>query len=87
MTLCFTAFSNNNFAGHVKCNMNFQKSLELKWLVGLKLIQLEQQKTTSFHYFNKKFKTNTLQGHKRYMKIFELEMNNLRVQILAAKMT
>ena len=29
----------------LKCNMNFQKSLELRWLVGLKLIQLEQQKT------------------------------------------
>ena len=43
--------------------------------------------TTSFHYFSKKFKTNTLQGHKRYIKLFELEINNLRVQILAAKMT
>ena len=43
--------------------------------------------TTSFHYFSKKFKGNTLQGHKRYIKIFELERNNLRVQILAAKMT
>ena len=27
-----------------------------------------------------------MQGHKRYIKIFELEINNLRVQILAAKM-
>ena len=35
--------------------------------------------TTSFHYFSKKFKTNTLQGHKRYIKLFELEINNLRV--------
>ena len=43
--------------------------------------------TTSFHYFSKKIKTNTLQGHKRYIKLFELEINNLRVQILAAKMT
>ena len=43
--------------------------------------------TTSSHYFSQKFKTNTLQGHKRYMKIFELEINNLRIQILAAKTT
>ena len=43
--------------------------------------------TTSFHYFSKKFKTNTLQGQKRYIKLFELEINNLSVQILAAKMT
>ena len=43
--------------------------------------------TTSFHYFSKKFKTCTLQGYKRYIKLFELEINNLRVQILAAKMT
>ena len=56
----------------------------LRWLVGLKLTQVEQQKT---HYFSKKFKTNTLQGHKRYIKLFELEINNLHVQILAAKMT
>ena len=42
---------------------------------------------TSFHYFSKKFKTNNLEGHKRYMKIFEVEINNLRVQILATKMT
>ena len=41
--------------------------------------------TTSSHYFSKKFKTNTLQGHKRYMKIFELEINNLRIPVLAAK--
>ena len=43
--------------------------------------------TTSFHCFSKNFKTNTLQGHKKYIKLFELEINNLRVQILAAKMT
>ena len=43
--------------------------------------------TTSSHYFSKKIKTNTLQGHKRYMRIFELEINNLRIQILAVKMT
>ena len=62
--------------------------VSLRWLVGLKLIQLKQQKkTTSFHYFSKKFKTNTMQGHKRYLKIFELEINNLPVEILAAKMT
>ena len=61
----------------------------LRWLEGLKLIQLIKQKknTTSFYYFSKKFKGNTLQGHKRYIKIFELERNNLCVQILAAKMT
>ena len=41
--------------------------------------------TTSSDYFSKKFKANTLQGRKRYMKIFELEINNLR--ILAAKIT
>ena len=43
--------------------------------------------TTSFHYFSNKLKTNTLQGHKMYIKLFELEVNNLRVQILATKMT
>ena len=43
--------------------------------------------TISFHYFSKKIKANTLQGHKRYIKLFKLEINNLRVQILAAKMT
>ena len=43
--------------------------------------------TTSFHYFGKKFKTNTLRDHKRHIKHFELEINNLRVQILAARMT
>ena len=60
----------------------------LRWLVGLKLIQLEQQKTQlPFIILAKKFKTNTMQGHKRYIKIFELETNNLRAQILAAKMT
>ena len=57
----------------------------LTWLLGLKLIQLEQQKTTSFHYFNEKIKTNALQSHKKYKKIFELEKNNLSVKILAAK--
>ena len=44
-------------------------------------------KDTSFHYFSKKFKTNTLQCHKMYIKIFELEINNLCIKILAAKMT
>ena len=43
--------------------------------------------TTSFHYFSKKFKTHTLQGRARYIKFFELEINNLHVQILAAKIT
>ena len=58
----------------------------LRWLVELKLIQLEQQKTTSSQRFSKNFKTNILQSYKRYMKIFELEINNLRIKILAAKM-
>ena len=30
--------------------------------------------TISFHYFSKGFKTNTLQVHKRYIKISELEI-------------
>ena len=30
--------------------------------------------TTSSHYFSEKFKTNTLQGLKRYIKTFELEI-------------
>ena len=33
--------------------------------------------TTFFHYSSKKFKTNTLQSHKRYINIFELKINNL----------
>ena len=41
--------------------------------------------TTSPHYFSKKFKTNTLQGHKRWMKIFGLEINNLLVQNFGGK--
>ena len=32
------------------------------------------KKTTSFHYFSQKFKTDSPQGHERYMKFFELEM-------------
>ena len=48
-------------------------------------MQFKQKKQNSFHYFSEKFKTNTLQRHKRYMKIFELEINNLRIQIFAAK--
>ena len=66
--------------------INFWK-YQLKWLVGLKLKQLEQQKTQPpFIILTKKIKTNTLQGHKRYIKLFELEINNLHVQILASKM-
>ena len=45
----------------------------MRWLVGLKLIQFEQQKTTFFHYFSKKFKTNTLKW---------LEIYNLRIQMM-----
>ena len=45
------------------------------------------ENASSSHYFSKEFKTNTLQCHKRYIKIFELEINNLRIQILATKMT
>ena len=57
----------------------------LSCLVGLKLIQLEQQKTQlPFIILAKKFKTNTLQSHKRYIKLFELEITNLRVQVLAS---
>ena len=51
-------------------------------------MQLEQQKTQlPFIILAKKFETNTLQGHKRYIKLFEMEINNLHFQILAAKMT
>ena len=57
----------------------------LRWFLGLKLIQLEQQKTQlPFIILAKKFKTYTLQGHKRYIKLFELEMNNLCISTLAA---
>ena len=44
---------------------------------------------TSSHDFSKKFKTKTLEGHfeKKKKKIFELETNNLRIQILATKTT
>ena len=65
-------------------DLTFNITIEfaLSWLLGLKLIQLEQQKyIASSHYFSKKFKTNTLQGHKNYIKIFELEINNLRIHI------
>ena len=56
--------------------------------MGLKLITLEKQETQlPLVVLAKKIKTNTLQGHKRYMKIFELKVNYLRIQILAAKMT
>ena len=65
-----------------QCKYYFQ--VELRWLVGLRLIQLKQQKTL---FLQKKIKANTLQGHKSYMKIFELEINNLRIQTSAAKMT
>ena len=41
---------------------------------------------TSSHYFSKKFKANTLQGPKKYMKIFEWKINNVRIHVLAAKM-
>ena len=56
------------------------------WLVVLKLIQLGQQKQLPFIILAKKVKTSALQGYKRGMKIFELKINNLRVQSLAAKM-
>ena len=53
--------------------------INLRWLVGLKLIQLEQQNTQlPFVILAKNLKT---------IKIFELEINNLRIQILVAKMT
>ena len=60
---------------------------QLRWLVGLNLIQLEKQETQLLIILAKKIKISTLQGHKRYMKVFALERNNLRIQILAAKMT
>ena len=38
----------------------------LKWLVGLKLIyDVNNKNIISSHYFSKKFKTSTLQGHER----------------------
>ena len=56
----------------------------LRWLVGLKLIQLEQQKTQlPFIILAKKLKPILC----KVIQIFELEINNLRVQILAAKVT
>ena len=55
--------------------------LSLRWLVGLKLIQLKQQKMQPpLIILAKKYM-------KRYMKIFELEINYLHIQVLAAKMT
>ena len=51
-------------------------------------MQLEQQKTQlPLIILAKNLKDNTLQGHKRYLRIFELEINNLRIQILPANMT
>ena len=51
-------------------------------------MQLEQQKTQlPFLILAKIIKTNTLQGHERYINFYGLEINNLRVQISAAKMT
>ena len=65
----------------------FFHHLNLRWPLGLKLIQWEQKNpATSSHYFSKRIKTTTLQGHKRCMKIFELEINNLGIEILAEKM-
>ena len=60
----------------------------LRWLVGLKLIYTTwtTKNTVSSHYFSKKIKANTLQGHRRYIKIFKLEINNLFIQILGAKL-
>ena len=58
-----------------------------RWLVWLKLIQPEQQKTQLplIILAKKKIKTNSLQGHKKYIKIFELDVNNLRIQIKRQK--
>ena len=50
--------------------------LRLRWLVGLKLIH-----KLPFIILAKNLKANVLQGHKRHIKFFELEINNLRVQI------
>ena len=41
--------------------------------------------TSSSHCFSKKFKSDTPQGYKRYMKIFELKINNLHIRIFATK--
>ena len=71
-------------------NLSLRKSASPKLLKVACRIKINTtwttKSTTSFYYFSKKFKSNDLQGHKRYIKIFESEINNLRVQILAAKM-
>ena len=60
---------------------------DLRWLAGLKLIPPEQQKTQlPGIILAKKIKANTRQGHKMYMRIFKLEIKNLCIQVLAAKM-
>ena len=60
----------------------------LRWHIKLKLIQIQQQETQlPFIILIKRFETNTPQAHKKYMKIFESEINNLRIQILASKTT
>ena len=62
-------------------NLQLRKKL---WLLRLKLIQLEQQKTQlPFIILAKKLKPILC----KVIQIFELEINNLRVQILAAKIT
>ena len=65
---CFSV----NFAKFLK--VPFSRTPPGDWLVGLKLIQLGQKTPqTSFHYFSKKIKTSSLQGHKRYIKLLEME--------------
>ena len=50
-------------------------------------ITWKQKTQLPFIILAKNIETNTLHGHKRYIKIIELEINDLRVQILTAKMT
>ena len=65
--------------------INYQR---LRWLVGLKPIQPERQKTQlPFIILAKNLKPILFLGHKRYIKIFEAKIDNLRVEILPAKMT
>ena len=56
-------------------------SVWLRWLVELKLIQLEEKNATPFYYFSNEIKTKTLPGRKKYMKFIQLEINNLRIQL------
>ena len=72
----------NRFIFLMEVTFNITIEFALSWLLGLELIQLEQQKyIASSHYFSKKFKTNILEVHKSYVKSFELEINNFRIDL------